>query len=243
MEQTLTFHLEEFDGPLDLLLHLVSKNKMDLYNIEITTLIDQYTQIIRDVQQNRMDLASEFIEMAARLVQMKSYLLLPKSEEAERMKQELTGELIEYSQCKQVAQQLKQREQDISCTLRSPMQMEQDMTYTLHHPAYLLRDALRSAMGKKISRKPPTQQQFEPIVTAPFVSVGSRVVFVLRSLVSGKFSRLKQLFLKSNSKSQTVATFLAVLELVRAGRMTIDDDEHLALTNRKTKQPQSGSSE
>ena len=90
MEQTLTFHLEEFDGPLDLLLHLVSKNKMDLYNIEITTLIDQYTQIIRDVQQNRMDLASEFIEMAARLVQMKSYLLLPKSEEAERMKQELT---------------------------------------------------------------------------------------------------------------------------------------------------------
>lgn len=243
MEQTLTFHLEEFDGPLDLLLHLVSKNKMDLYNIEITTLIDQYTQIIRDVQQNRMDLASEFIEMAARLVQMKSYLLLPKSEEAERMKQELTGELIEYSQCKQVAQQLKQREQDISCTLRSPMQVEQDMTYTLHHPAYLLRDALRSAMGKKISRKPPTQQQFEPIVTAPFVSVGSRVVFVLRSLVSGKFSRLKQLFLKSNSKSQTVATFLAVLELVRAGRMTIDDDEHLALTNRKTKQPQSGSSE
>ena len=157
MEQTLTFHLEEFDGPLDLLLHLVSKNKMDLYNIEITTLIDQYTQIIRDVQQNRMDLASEFIEMAARLVQMKSYLLLPKSEEAERMKQELTGELIEYSQCKQVAQQLKQREQDISCTLRSPMQVEQDMTYTLHHPAYLLRDALRSAMGKKISRKPPTQ--------------------------------------------------------------------------------------
>lgn len=243
MEQTLTFHLEEFDGPLDLLLHLVSKNKMDLYDIEITTLIDQYTQIIRDVQQNRMDLASEFIEMAARLVQMKSYLLLPKSEEAERMKQELTGELIEYSQCKQVAQQLKQREQDISCTLRSPMQVEQDMTYTLHHPAYLLRDALRSAMGKKISRKPPTQQQFEPIVTAPFVSVGSRVVFVLRSLVSGKFSRLKQLFLKSNSKSQTVATFLAVLELVRAGRMTIDDDEHLALTNRKTKQPQSGSSE
>ncbi len=239
MEQALTFHLEEFEGPLDLLLHLVSKNKMDLYDIEITTLIDQYTQIIRTVQQNRMELASEFIEMAARLVQMKSYLLLPKSEEAERMKQELTGELIEYSQCKQVAQQLKQWERDISCTLRKPMQIEQDMTYTLHHPAYLLRDALRSAMGKTVLRREPTQQQFEPIVTAPFVSVGSRVVFILRSLVSGKFSCLKQLFSKSNSKSQTVATFLAVLELVRAGRLTIDEQEHLTLGNRKHKQAHS----
>ena len=68
----LTFHLEDFDGPLDLLLHLVSKNKMELYNIEITTLIDQYTDIIRTVQQHRLDVASEFIEMSARLVQMKS---------------------------------------------------------------------------------------------------------------------------------------------------------------------------
>ena len=178
MEQALTFHLEEFEGPLDLLLHLISKNKMDLYEIEITTLIDQYTQIIRTIQQNRMELASEFIEMAARLVQMKSYLLLPKSEEAERMKQELTGELIEYNLCKQVAAQLGEREQDIGCALRKPMEIEQDMTYTLHHPAYLLRDALRNAMGKNTSRKPPTQKQFDPIVTAPFVSVGSRVVSV-----------------------------------------------------------------
>ena len=87
MENTLTFHLEQFDGPLDLLLYLVSKNKMDLYQIEIVTLIDQYTAIIRNVQDNRLEIASEFIEMAARLVQMKSFLLLPKSKEAERMKQ------------------------------------------------------------------------------------------------------------------------------------------------------------
>ena len=89
MESILTFHLEEFEGPLDLLLHLISKNKMNLYEIEISTLIDQYTHIIHTVQANRMEVASEFIEMAARLVQMKSYLLLPKSEEAERMKESL----------------------------------------------------------------------------------------------------------------------------------------------------------
>ena len=104
--ETLTFHLEEFDGPLDVLLYLVSKNKMNIYDIPILELIDQYTSLINGLQENRMEVASEFIEMAARLVQMKSFLLLPRSEEAERMKEELTGQLIEYSACKEVARQL-----------------------------------------------------------------------------------------------------------------------------------------
>ena len=232
----LTFHLEDFDGPLDLLLHLVSKNKMELYNIEITTLIDQYTDIIRTVQQHRLDVASEFIEMAARLVQMKSYLLLPRSEEAERMKEELTGELIEYSLCKQIAAQLGKQADTAGYTVRRPMEVEQDMTYTLHHPAYLLRDALRTVMGKTSVRRQPSQQQFEPIVTAPFVSVGSRVVYVLRGLVTGKLHRLRELFAKTNSRSQTVATFLAVLELIRSGRVQIREDESLTLAGRSKKE-------
>ena len=225
----LTFHLEDFDGPLDLLLHLVSKNKMELYNIEITTLIDQYTDIIRTVQQHRLDVASEFIEMAARLVQMKSYLLLPRSEEAERMKEELTGELIEYSLCKQIAAQLGKQADTAGYTVRRPMEVEQDMTY-------LLRDALRTVMGKTSVRRQPSQQQFEPIVTAPFVSVGSRVVYVLRGLVTGKLHRLRELFAKTNSRSQTVATFLAVLELIRAGRVQIREDESLTLAGRSKKE-------
>ena len=101
--ETLTFHLEDFDGPLDLLLYLVSKNKMDLHNIPILELIEQYTSIIDGLGAQRMEAASEFIEMAARLVQMKSYLLLPRSEEAARMKEALTGALIEYSTCRKVA--------------------------------------------------------------------------------------------------------------------------------------------
>ena len=87
--ESLTFHLEEFDGPLDVLLYLVSKNKMNIYDIAILDLIDQYTAIISSLQDNRMEVASEFIEMAARLVQMKSFLLLPRSEEAQRLKEEL----------------------------------------------------------------------------------------------------------------------------------------------------------
>ena len=104
--EALTFKLEEFEGPLDLLLYLVSKNKMNLYDINIMELIDQYTAVIGSVQGDRMDAASEFIDMAAHLVQMKSALLLPRAPEAERMKAELTGRLIEYSACKQVAARL-----------------------------------------------------------------------------------------------------------------------------------------
>ena len=85
MEQ-FTFKLADFEGPLDLLLYLVSKNKMSLADIEIVKLIDQYVSIVHGVRAEEMESASEFIEMAARLVQMKSFFLLPKSEEAERMK-------------------------------------------------------------------------------------------------------------------------------------------------------------
>ena len=97
MPEVLTFKIEDFEGPLDLLLYLVGKNKMNLYDVNIMELIEQYTAAIREMQQNRMEISSEFIDMAAHLVQMKSALLLPRSPEAERMKAELTGRLIEYS--------------------------------------------------------------------------------------------------------------------------------------------------
>ena len=96
--ETLTFKLQEdnFEGPLDLLLYLVGKNKMNLYDINIMELIEQYTAAIQTMQADKLEVSSEFIDMAAHLVQMKSALLLPRSPEAERMKAELTGRLIEY---------------------------------------------------------------------------------------------------------------------------------------------------
>ena len=124
--ETITFKLEEFEGPLDLLLHLVSKNKMDLYEIAILDLIDQYTAIINTLTDHRLEVASEFIEMAARLVQMKSYLLLPRSEEAERLKQELTGQLIEYSACKRIARRMGEMAAATFVVVRRPMEVEQD---------------------------------------------------------------------------------------------------------------------
>ena len=105
--EALSFQLNEFEGPLDLLLYLISKNKMNIYDIEIVALINQYLAAVDAAEDASLESASEFIEMAAKLVQMKSFFLLPKSDEAERMRQELTGQLVEYSMCKAVAEKLR----------------------------------------------------------------------------------------------------------------------------------------
>ena len=234
MEQTITFKLEDFEGPLDLLLYLVSKNKMNIYDIEIVALIDQYVSMVNGLPVYQMESASEFIEMAARLVQMKSYFLLPKSEEAERMKEELTGMLVEYSACKEVAAQLRSMAEGVYTVVREPAEVELDTEYRLRHDVYLLEEASNALQGRSRQKQPPRQEQFEPLTTAPFVSVTSRIIHVLRGLMTGRVRRLRQLFVKEGGRSQTVATFLAVLELVRAGRIAIADDESLTVrTGRK----------
>ena len=236
--ESLTFKLDEFEGPLDLLLHLVSQNKMDLYDIPILELIEQYTTLIRTLQQNRLDVASVFIEMAAQLVQMKSYLLLPRSEDAERMKQELQGQLIEYSACKRVAAQLRAMQENVYCVVRSPAQIEPDHEYRLQHDHMLLLNALQGLSGRSASRAKPTQERFEPLVTAPFVSVASRVSHMLRGLLKGSLHKMGQLFSPEDSRSTNVATFLALLELIRAGRVQVADDGGLQLdrTHRRRKE-------
>ena len=226
--------LKDFEGPLDLLLYLVSKNKMNIYDIEIVALIDQYVSMVNGLPVYQMESASEFIEMAARLVQMKSYFLLPKSEEAERMKEELTGMLVEYSACKEVAAQLRSMAEGVYTVVREPAEVELDTEYRLRHDVYLLEEAYNALQGRSRQKQPPRQEQFEPLTTAPFVSVTSRIIHVLRGLMTGRVRRLRQLFVKEGGRSQTVATFLAVLELVRAGRIAIADDESLTVrTGRK----------
>ena len=217
----MTFHLEDFDGPLELLLALVAKHKMDLHNIPILQLIDQYTRTVEQADPDP-ETASAFIEMAAHLVEMKSFLLLPRSEEGERMKQEFTGQLIEYDQCRRMAALLRQKAEAAPVFVRPPMEMEFDNTYDLHH-------APQALAGRTKTRRVPTQQQFEPLVTAPMVSVTSRVVYILRRMLGGTVAKMEQLFSRSQSRSTNVATFLALLELVRGGRIALDDRGELTM--------------
>ena len=227
MAEELTFHLADFEGPLELLLTLVQKHKMDLHNIPILELIDQYTRTVAADAGADPETASAFIEMAAHLVEMKSYLLLPRSEEGERMKQELTGQLIEYDQCRRMAAKLRERGEQTANFVRQPVELDWDMTYDLHHSPQVLADCWQSLMGKTTLRREPTQEQFEPLVSAPIVSVSSRVVYILRRLLTGGVQKMQQLFSRRQSRSANVATFLALLELVRGGRIQLGDTGEL----------------
>ena len=194
MAEELTFHLADFEGPLELLLTLVQKHKMDLHNIPILELIDQYTCTVAADAGADPETASAFIEMAAHLVEMKSYLLLPRSEEGERMKQELTGQLIEYDQCRRMAGALRAKGEQAPVFVRRPLEVEQDNTYDLFHSPQVLADCWQALAGRKAAVvRQPTQQQFEPLVSAPVVSVNSRVVYILRQLIGGSARKLGQL--------------------------------------------------
>ena len=113
--------------------------------------------------------------------------------------------------------------------VRQPMQLERDETYALNHLPQVLADCWESLMGRAPVRRMPTQAVFEPLVTAPQVSVSSRVVYILRRLIAGGAARMSQLFAHSQSRSTNVATFLALLELVRGGRVTLGPKGELTM--------------
>ena len=123
------------------------------------------------------------------------------------MKQEFTGQLIEYDQCRRMLRFApKGRAAPVLCV--PPMEMEFDNTYDLHHAPQVLADYWAVLSGRTKLRREPTQQQFEPLVTAPMVSVTSRVVYILRHLIAGTAAKMSQLFSRQQTRSTNVATFL-----------------------------------
>ena len=232
--ETLSYKLDVFEGPLDLLLNLIAKNKLNIYDIPIAELLEQYMAQIHEMQAADMDVASEFLEMAARLVHIKSVSLLPKKEEEAALKQELTGQLLEYQQCKEAAMRLRERF-SLDGIVRAQADIPTDLTYTRHHKPQELLSAYLSMLGKK---KPPEPQKPEDtiskLITRRVVSVASQIVFVLRSLWKKRHVSLKELFRGKNDPSERVAAFLAVLELVKDKRLRVDgdgEDCEIKLTN------------
>ena len=232
--ETLSYKLDVFEGPLDLLLNLIAKNKLNIYDIPIAELLEQYMAQIHEMQAADMDVASEFLEMAARLVHIKSVSLLPKKEEEAALKQELTGQLLEYQQCKEAAMRLRERF-SLDGIVRAQADIPADLTYKRHHKPQELLSAYLSMLGQK---KPPEPQKPEDtiskLITRRVVSVASQIVFVLRSLWKKRHVSLKELFRGKNDPSERVAAFLAVLELVKDKRLRVDgdgEDCEIKLTN------------
>ena len=225
--EQLVYKVENFEGPLDLLLKLISKNKLSIYEIEISDLLDQYMQQISLLKQQQMEVSSSFLEMAARLVYIKTAQLLPKYEsEAEKLKEELTSQIVEYSEYKRVAEVLLSNlNMDFFC--RQPMKIKLDLTYKgIHSIAEVCRtyiDLIDCVTAKALNDKSEKEDHLEDIVKSKSVSVFSKVVYVLRCLYKyGKFC-FEDLFLGGNEKSDLIAFFLAILELIKCNRISIQD--------------------
>lgn len=232
--ETLSYKLDVFEGPLDLLLNLIAKNKLNIYDIPIAELLEQYMAQIHEMQAADMDVASEFLEMAARLVHIKSVSLLPKKEEEAALKQELTGQLLEYQQCKEAAMRLRERF-SLDGIVRAQADIPADLTYKRHHKPQELLSAYLSMLGKKkLPELQKPEDTISKLITRRVVSVASQIVFVLRSLWKKRHVSLKELFRGKNDPSERVAAFLAVLELVKDKRLRVDgdgEDCEIKLTN------------
>lgn len=224
MEKTLNYKLEGFEGPLDLLLQLIARNKLNIYDIELTVLIDQYLRQIELFKAEEMELESEFLEMASRLLYIKTVSLLPKHDEIVQLKEELTGELLEYMVCQQMARKLALMQDGFDRFVRKPEELEFDKTYELTHSAEVMYLSYLAAVGRGQRRLPPSAAPFTKIVAKKIVAVSTKIVFVIRNLWTGSSKKLSSLYKTARSRSELVATFLAVLELCKANRVRVDGE-------------------
>ncbi len=220
----ISYKLNIFEGPLDLLLHLISKHKLNINDIEISVLVEQYLAYLENVE-STIEISGEFLEMAATLIYIKTVSLLPKQEEAVSLKKELEGKLIEYSLCKKAAELLTTRYVGNLVTVRKPLKIDFDMSYNNIHSAEILANSYSSIKikdEKKINKE--TKKPFEEIVTKKIYSVTAKIIHVLKLLYKNGEFFMDNLFCDVTEKSERVAIFLALLELTKAGRISFNDD-------------------
>ncbi|MBQ7124401.1 MAG: segregation/condensation protein A [Oscillospiraceae bacterium] len=236
MSEKLNYKLDAFEGPLDLLLFLIQKHKLNICDINISELLEQYTESIKDIENfDDMDGAAEFLEMAARLVYIKTAMLLPRyDDEGEKLRQELQGELIEYQACKKAAEYFRKRFCGNSIFSRKPMEIEADNTYARVHPSEDILKAYLSALGRKQRKLPPPVEAFSGVVHKKLISVPSRAIILLKRLYRRTKLKWNELF-SGTSRSESVAMFLAVLELVKNGRINVSDDNETVVLNKDSR--------
>lgn len=224
MMSTVQFKLDAFQGPLDLLLHLISKHKLNICDIEISLLLEQYLAYMNELDEQDYESAGEFLEMAARLIYIKTVSLLPQPEEAQELKKDLEGQIIEYSICKKAAEMLKAVYVGNDIFIRNAVPVIIDKTYSRVHEPKDIYNAYMGISAKSRSNKPLRADMFSPIVSRKIVSVTSKIIFVLKKLYKCGSCSMIGLYDGITDKSEKVATFLAVLELTKSGRIFINND-------------------
>ena len=230
--------LQVFEGPLDLLLHLIDKNKIDIYDIPIVEITNQYMEYIKAMEKEDLNVMSEFLVMAATLLDIKCKMLLPKEVnedgEEEDPRQELVEQLLEYKMYKYMSYELKDRELESERVMyKTPTIPQEVMEY--EQPVNLdelledltlqkLNRIFKDVMKRQVDKIDPVRSKFGKIEKEE-VTVSDKLVFVTDYAREHKKFSFRTLLTKQSSKTQIVVTFLALLQLMKEGVLYIEPQE------------------
>lgn len=224
--EELRFTLPVFEGPLDLLFHLISKNKIDIFDIPISSLLDQYLDYIRQMEQADLALTSDFTAMASKLLYIKSRMLLPADKEEEDPRSALVRDLLEYQRYKSAAKYLEGLMRLHSGTYtREGDIIVPDKTYRRSHDPLELVSEYCDVAQRARRRMPPPVRAFSGIVGREPVPIIRGAFIVLRSLLRRGAVTLQSLCSAARDKSEIIAIFLSVLILAKSGRIKLGDGE------------------
>lgn len=226
----ITLKIDDFEGPMDLLLHLIKEKKMDLLNLKIEVIIDEYLRFIDEMEKLNLDIASSYLVMASELLEMKSRLLLPRhveeeEEEEEDPQQELVNRLIEYQKYKDLTEDFKELESErkqIFTRLPENLKEYSDTNSMINNSDVTLDDLLL-AFQKFLERK-KLEQPLHTKVTRKEMSVEERRISIRKILSSKKKVNFLELFDVLN-KEYVVVTFLAILEMAKQNELKISQEE------------------
>lgn len=222
-----TYHLEQFDGPLDLLLSLIAKNKVNIADIPISLICDQYMEYLSAAQALDMEIAAEFLVMASELMLIKSRMLLPRLEEEEEdPRAALADALLQYQRAKAAAVKLNERFGIYGGRMaKDTDEISVDRSFTADHDPELLRKALRHILAQTKSHPRDVSPTFTPLIARPIVPVEAKIIGILGHMQSCGASTLSELLNGAESRADLIATFLGVLELIKVRRLLIDMGE------------------
>lgn len=225
--------LNTFEGPLDLLLHLIEKNKVDIYDIPISQITEQYLEYVKAMEEEDLDVMSEFLVMAANLLKIKTKMLLPKLEEEEDEddpREELVRRLIEYKIYKYASMQLKDREYEAAKVFFKQKRLPEEVLMYREevNPKDVIGDltllelqkVFQFVMRKRVDKLDPIRSKFGEIKREE-ISLEDKLVEVENLIFQKRQLIFRELLEGQESKEMVVVTFLSILELIKVGKVNV----------------------
>ena len=237
--EAVTYKLEQFEGPLDLLLGLIHKNKVSITDIPISLICDQYMEYINAAEELNMDLASEFIVMASELMLIKSKMLLPKVEEEEEdPRAQLADALLRYQQAKEAAAKLAPLYAFYNGRMvKDTDEISVDKTYVHDQEVTSLCTAVRRIIAYNNALEKAATTTFKPMISKPIIPVEIKIVSIIKTIEKRGIATLEELIIGESTLPDLIASFLGVLELIKVRKILISDgdEQENALLDKSTR--------